>query len=102
MAAVAWRRRFPWWRLLVGGGFGGSGLHGGGMDGGSMMAVVSRGGFSWREFSRGFHDRDFGRRFAFGSGARLRVNDPYYYDDYSDGYGTVIVGLFIRSLSDSR
>src|SRR5882762_7640813 len=52
----------------------GGGLHGGGFRGGEFHG-------------RGFHDRDFGRRFAFGSGAGYGFYDPYYYDDYSDGYG---------------
>ena len=59
---------------MAGGFHNGGGFHGGGFGGGEFHG-------------RGFHGRDFGRRFAFGTGLGYGFYDPYYYDDYSDGYG---------------
>jgi hypothetical protein len=79
-----------------GGGFGGGGFHGGGIGGGfrgGNMAGGFHGGSSFGGFrgggfhDRGFHGRGFGSRFAFGTGLGYGAYDPYYYDDYSDGYG---------------
>ena len=70
-----------------GGGFGGGGFHGGnlagGFHGGSSFGGFRGGGFH----GQGFHGRGFGSRFALGTGLGYGFYDPYYYDDYSDGYG---------------
>ena len=67
-----------------GGGFGGGGFHGGSMAGG-FHGGSSFGGFRGGGFHG--HGRGFGSRFVLGTGLGYGFYDPYYYDDYSDGYG---------------
>src|SRR5256885_7402131 len=73
-----------------GGGIGGGGFHGGGIAGG----IRGGGGFHGGGFRgggfhrRGIYDRDFRRRFAFGTGLSYRFFRPVYYDDYNGGFGS--------------